>query len=1079
MPDAFGRPLPGERAQAVDAFGRPVGGGAPAAAAPSPSGILGTALSYAAPVFDFLSRGQYASAKFFDSTIREGADIFDALGAAFGEAYDPKERLSFSDVIRRGAPDFASNNPTTTSILGFLGDVALDPTSYLGLGFAKAGLQVGGKTLTKVGREVLERAGSQAAGRAGAREFIVGAGLADELAVGRAAQRAADLGLPVTREMGQAGFEAGQRSIREATESQLGPELLRALTPAERAKLGPLADELFGASRQVGPDTTILSRQLTQDEIRETTEQLIARVADLSPDASKALFEKGGARLTLGLPFTKGVDVPGSRAVLNALGLNFVADKVKGLKNLPGITKVVGAFSRFHNLPDEYIKAAEKLNNEFDAAAARVVGGAQRMFKDLSAEERDQVREILVNVQKLTDRTQELSGAPMTSGNWSRLMRDEFARRNLNEKQMAAVAELEQGYKEVMEIERLAGLTGQGMRLFDRDSYDVLSTIPVKQLASTNLLDSPVNKLDVAALYARRAVEARKNLARKTFDETLETIYGTSEPRLLQKIAPRVAADLRYFGDAEGAYENTPAALKFFDNIQGLLKTLYTRGAPSFGPRQLVSNFMSSLLSSGVKSFKALDPRVFVEAAGLVLGSRATQKGLDERLNSWLGKWIEPNADSGAAMRLALQNHLRNESFDDFASGYRLTNVLGESYTGADINRLARENGIVRGMDMTGERAARDLGRQLDARDKGLFDKVKGAVKGYLAIPSVVEDYSRTALFLNGLRMGYSPAQAAQVVNKTLFDYGRGLSRFEQEFVKRLVPFYSYQRFAIPFVLKKTLEKPGDVATINKFADLVGKLAGGDGEDLSPQEREIFGQSYLVEQPRVYRGKDPQGRLTFNVFNSLTPFDVIDMIVRNPVTGAVDFKRTAEKSMLAQVTPFLKVPLEVAANREFFTGRPIERAGGIGQVSDESLAAALPDSIKELVGWEVGRNGKVYINPYLAYSSANVFPFVRAFVKSAATDSPLDAAMQFVFRVGVNKLDPKESSEMQKFLEDRELKDARKELKEASLRRAPDSYAKAKEDYRELMRIISRRRSARAGLQPAPSPAPSQPAPAA
>jgi hypothetical protein len=139
------------------------------------SSVLGTALSYAAPVLDFISRPQYASAKFFDSVINDSANVFDAIGAALGEFVDPKQKLSFSNVISRYDPQFAKDHPTATSVLGFLGDIALDPTTYLGAGLAKSGLQVGGRTLTKVGLETLERG----VAKAGAAEFLVAAGMVD------------------------------------------------------------------------------------------------------------------------------------------------------------------------------------------------------------------------------------------------------------------------------------------------------------------------------------------------------------------------------------------------------------------------------------------------------------------------------------------------------------------------------------------------------------------------------------------------------------------------------------------------------------------------------------------------------------------------------------------------------------------------------------------------------------------------------------------------------------------------------------------------------------------------------------
>src|SRR5262245_10974197 len=54
-----------------------------------PQGLLGNALTTVAPVLDFLSRGQYASAGFFDAMINDNSNILDALSLAGSELVSP------------------------------------------------------------------------------------------------------------------------------------------------------------------------------------------------------------------------------------------------------------------------------------------------------------------------------------------------------------------------------------------------------------------------------------------------------------------------------------------------------------------------------------------------------------------------------------------------------------------------------------------------------------------------------------------------------------------------------------------------------------------------------------------------------------------------------------------------------------------------------------------------------------------------------------------------------------------------------------------------------------------------------
>jgi hypothetical protein len=365
---------------------------------------------------------------------------------------------------------------------------------------------------------------------------------------------------------------------------------------------------------------------------------------------------------------------------------------------------------------------------------------------------------------------------------------------------------------------------------------------------------------------------------------------------------------------------------------------------------------------------------------------------------------------------------------------------------------------------------SRELSRQLAPKDRPLWEKTKDIWKTYLAIPSILEDMQRMTLGLNGLRMGYSPAEATRMISKNYPNYRQALSKFENEWMKRLIPFYAYQRLIIPMVLKKTIQKPGDAATINKVYDVVGKLMGGDGEDIPPADREVFDQGILIEQPRVFEGRDENGNLTFKVGGGLQPWDLLDLVVTDSITKKVDYKRTFGKTFLAQLTPFIKIPLELAAGKQFFSNRSLENAGRLGRVSDETMSGVLPDPIKELIGWEVHRDGKVYINPYLAYTNAIVFPFLNRFTKNtgggvAGTENPLNQAMDLFMAVRTEVLDPKEAASELKMFEDRELREIRKELKEARKNLQPESYEKVKDDYRELMRVISARRQARMGRE--------------
>jgi hypothetical protein len=70
---------------------------------------------------------------FLDTMIdSNGTAFMDAFEEAGRELTSPTDRRRFSDIIHKVSPGFASRNPKTTAVLGFVGDVALDPLTYIG-----------------------------------------------------------------------------------------------------------------------------------------------------------------------------------------------------------------------------------------------------------------------------------------------------------------------------------------------------------------------------------------------------------------------------------------------------------------------------------------------------------------------------------------------------------------------------------------------------------------------------------------------------------------------------------------------------------------------------------------------------------------------------------------------------------------------------------------------------------------------------------------------------------------------------------------------------------------------------------
>jgi len=114
--------------------------------------------------------------------------------------------------------------------------------------------------------------------------------------------------------------------------------------------------------------------------------------------------------------------------------------------------------------------------------------------------------------------------------------------------------------------------------------------------------------------------------------------------------------------------------------------------------------------------------------------------------------------------------------------------IIGKGFMATDIESTLRsEMGDAKWLTLSKENKAIEIGKRIG---EGL------------------ENNARMANFLDGLNKGLSPEQAAARVRKTLFDYS-DLTQFEQDVMKRIMPFYTWTRKNVPFQIEQMIKKPG------------------------------------------------------------------------------------------------------------------------------------------------------------------------------------------------------------------------------------------------------------------------------
>ncbi len=184
-----------------------------------------------------------------------------------------------------------------------------------------------------------------------------------------------------------------------------------------------------------------------------------------------------------------------------------------------------------------------------------------------------------------------------------------------------------------------------------------------------------------------------------------------------------------------------------------------------------------------------------------------------------------------------------------------------------------------------------------------------GSVPGFVAaevgqhLNSLAEDVGRSATFLRKMKEGASAHVASMESKLAHVEFGK-LTKFEKKFMKRVVPWYSYSRHMAPYQLRTIAQNPG-----SSLPSLAIKASSTQGE-------------FVPEQAlgAVPWGEEVDGRQKFLKMD--LPHEILnDLFSWKPTTmGTV---QATGRSMLSQLHPLFKAPLEAVTDQSFF--RPDSR----------------------------------------------------------------------------------------------------------------------------------------------------------
>jgi hypothetical protein len=216
------------------------------------------------------------------------------------------------------------------------------------------------------------------------------------------------------------------------------------------------------------------------------------------------------------------------------------------------------------------------------------------------------------------------------------------------------------------------------------------------------------------------------------------------------------------------------------------------------------------------------------------------------------------------------------------------------------------------------------------------------------AIGSASEDALRGGTFLNQIRKGVDSGEAADLVRLSQVDYSpQAFTSFERG-LKRLLPFYSFQKGILPSIADNLLYRPGG---------LMGQSIRGVNRSTQPTEDnfvpEYLRQSAAIPLPEEFGSGNPE--LQRYLTNIDLPWESTFQLF-TPGVGATlpsrisDTIQKTASNVLGMATPALKWPVEFATNRQLYTGRDLtdlysvlERdMGSIGRPLEQAIVNLAP-----------------------------------------------------------------------------------------------------------------------------------------
>jgi len=687
-------------------------------------------------------------------------------GRGFMKGLTGQERVNVADLLS------GVENKFLRGALGFVGDVLLDPLTYLTLG--TAGVAKG--AATQGARRMLKFAGQP---------------LADVTPLAEAASRTLQkTGLP---EM--LGPVFSSRYIRRAVTSpeelpdvQKAVEMTRGTQRLIRGQQQEALEELQKLYRGISPEAAARAAQIIEAPTmlkragiepplpkpkvtvkREPAQLVEEMISPKLPKPERTTFEEA-----VSLPKTgriagikPTIEVPELGKAMKESAITESAEEILSMPTpkAPGLKlPATAAQVRFEKKPLEEITQATATTIPEMFQAAKKAG------IDITPES----RAAAVMARKVTEQT---TAKDIAAGVEFEQIPDYVRHlyKDPPEKVQQILAKWQKdraklpGRKAGFQKERTIPTIAEAKRLGLTPIEDVRILTAVREMEG-------IKQRAINGMY-REIEKIGKNVMRDVKDSPAgwKTLPGI--PQLKDKaVHPEIARHLERFNSTVNSVEGMRNLLSLMNGVQNFWKGLVTAPNPAFHIRNAMSNVFNNFLAGVV------NPKLY----GLAM---IAQKG-----------------------------------------GNEVFNLGGRRYTGKELRRIFREQGLEGFGFFYGESPRGMLREAEEAFGKRPVKERISPIQRGRQVGDWLETNAKMAHFIDRLNKGDTVEQAAESVRKYLFDYG-DLTEAEKK-IRNFVPFYTFTRKNIPLQLESFITKPGKMTAFNKLVENTRQAQGVQEGDI-------------------------------------------------------------------------------------------------------------------------------------------------------------------------------------------------------------------------------------------------------